>query len=105
MLTLFEGWCMVMPQSACEKGSQFMTDHILQAYLDVERAMRHYNSVLDEYVASLHTQENADARKLERMMAGTRAMRDSSGIYLAYAKFVAYGMPESEDVVEEDLQA
>ena len=81
-----------------------MTDSIMQAYLDVERAMEKYNIVLDEYVASLQSQEGSHARKLERMKAGTKAMRDSSGIYLSYAKFVAYGMPESEDLVEEDLQ-
>ena len=82
-----------------------MTDHIMQAYLEVERAMQTYNTVLDEYVTSLQTQEGSDPRKLERMKAGTKAMQDSSGIYLSYAKFVAYGMPESEDLVEEDLQA
>ena len=81
-----------------------MTDPIMQAYLDVERAMEKYNIVLDEYVASLQSQEGSDVKKLERMKAGTKAMRDSSGIYLSYAKFVAYGMPESEDLVEEDLQ-
>ena len=77
----------------------------MQAYLDVERAMQHYNNVLDEYVTSLQTQEGPDTTKIERMKAGTKAMLDSSGIYLSYAKFVAYGMPESEDLVEEDLQA
>ncbi len=82
-----------------------MTDHIMQAYLNVERAMENYNDVLNEYVSTLHTNENADSTKLERMKAGTRAMRDSSGIYLSYAKFVAYGMPESEDLIEDDLQA
>ena len=82
-----------------------MTDRIMQAYLDVERAMQQYNNVLDEYVTSLQTDEGSDVTKIERMKAGTKAMLDSSGIYLSYAKFVAYGMPESEDLVEEDLQA
>ena len=81
-----------------------MTDPIMQAYLEVERAMQKYNIVLDEYVGSLQSQEGSNAQQLERMKAGTKAMRDSSGIYLSYAKFVAYGMPESEDLVEEDLQ-
>ena len=81
-----------------------MTDPIMQAYLEVERAMQKYNLVLDEYVTSLQSQEGSDVQKLERMKAGKKAMRDSSGIYLSYAKFVAYGMPESEDLVEEDLQ-
>jgi hypothetical protein len=82
-----------------------MTDRILQAYYEVERAMQQYNETLDEYLASLQSNEVANVEKLERMTAGTKAMRDSSGIYLSYAKFVAYGMPESEDLVEEDLQA
>ena len=34
-----------------------------------------------------------------------KAMRDSSAIYLSYAKFIAYGMPDSEDMIEDDLQA
>jgi hypothetical protein len=31
-------------------------------------------------------------------------MRDSAMIYLSYAKFVAYGMPESEELIQDDLQ-
>ena len=84
-----------------------MEDQLMQAYLDVERSMQHYNEVLNQYLISLQSTEGADAKKLERMTAGTKAMKDSSGIYLSYAKFVAYGMPESEDLIEEedDLQA
>ena len=82
-----------------------MTEQIMQAYLNVERAMESYNAVLDEYVTTLQLNEGSGSTKLERMKAGTRAMRDSSGIYLSYAKFVAYGMPESEDLIEDDLQA
>lgn len=84
-----------------------MDDQLMQAYLAVERSMQHYNEVLNQYLISLQSTEGADAKKLERMTAGTKAMKDSSGIYLSYAKFVAYGMPESEDLIEEedDLQA
>ncbi len=84
-----------------------MNDQLMQAYLDVERSMQRYNEVLNQYLISLQSTEGADAQKLERMTAGTKAMKDSSGIYLSYAKFVAYGMPESEDLIEEedDLQA
>ncbi len=82
-----------------------MTDQIMQAYLNVERAMASYNDVLNDYVTNLASGTESDATKLERMKAGTRAMRDSSSIYLSYAKFVAYGMPESEDLIEDDLQA
>jgi ABC-type transport system involved in Fe-S cluster assembly fused permease/ATPase subunit len=81
-----------------------MTDAILQAYREVEQAMARYNKVLEEHVTTLRTSEAADARKLERMTHGAKAMRDSSMIYLSYAKFIAYGMPESEELIEEDLQ-
>lgn len=84
-----------------------MKEDVLQAYREVEQAMERYNLVLDEYVASLRTSDHTnDKKKYERMSAGTKAMLDSSSIYLSYAKFVAYGMPESEDLIEdEDLQA
>ncbi len=84
-----------------------MDDQIMQAYLDVERSMQRYNEFLHQYLIALQSTEGADAKKLERMTAGTKAMQDSSTIYLSYAKFVAYGMPESEDLIEEedDLQA
>ena len=84
-----------------------MKDQLMQAYLEVERSMQRYNEVLDRYLISLQTTEGSDARTLERMTAGTKAMKDSSAIYLSYAKFVAYGMPESEDLIEDedDLQA
>ncbi len=84
-----------------------MKEQIMQAYLDVERSMQRYNDVLNQYLLTLQSDEESDQKKLERMTAGTKAMHDSSGIYLSYAKFVAYGMPESEDLIEEedDLQA
>jgi hypothetical protein len=81
-----------------------MTDTILQAYRDVEQAMERYTQVLEEYVMALRGSEAADADKLERMTHGAKAMRDSSMIYLSYAKFIAHGMPDSEDLVQEDLQ-
>lgn len=82
-----------------------MTDAILQAFREVERAMKQYNQVLEEQVVALSTAESADATKLERMTHGAKAMRDSSMIYLSYAKFIAYGMPDSEEMVQDDLQA
>lgn len=81
-----------------------MTDAIMQAYLEVERAMEQYNKVLQDEVAMLRSSESADATKLERMTHGARAMRDSSMIYLSYAKFIAYGMPDSEEMIQDDLQ-
>lgn len=82
-----------------------MTNRIMQAYLEVERAMEQYNQALDEHVAHLRSSESVDAIKLERMTHGARAMQDSSMIYLSYAKFIAYGMPDSEELVgDEDIQ-
>lgn len=82
-----------------------MTDAIMQAYREVERAMMHYNKVLEEHVSTMRSSEGSDATKLERMAHGAKAMRDSSSIYLSYAKFIAYGMPDSEEQVSDDLQA
>ena len=82
-----------------------MSDPILKAYMEVERAMENYNKVLEEQVTSLRSSESSDASKLERMTHGAKAMRDSSMIYLSYAKFIAHGMPDSEEMVQDDLQA
>ncbi|MDD9860399.1 MAG: hypothetical protein OXU40_08130 [Nitrospira sp.] len=84
-----------------------MNNQVMQAYIEVERSMQRYNDVLANYLMTLKSTEGSDARMLERMTAGTKAMQDSSGIYLSYAKFVAYGMPESEDLIEDvdDLYA
>jgi hypothetical protein len=81
-----------------------MTDEIMQAYREVEQAMERYNRVLALQVEKLRTSEGADGTKLERMTQGAKAMRDSSSIYLSYAKFIAYGMPNSEEMVQDDLQ-
>jgi hypothetical protein len=81
-----------------------MTDAIMQAYLEVERAMQAYTQALEEQVVALRSSEAADASKLDRMTHGARAMRDSSMIYLSYAKFIAYGMPDSEEMIQDDLQ-
>lgn len=81
-----------------------MTNEILQAYRDVEQAMERYNKVLKDQVDLMQASEGTDATKLERMTHGARAMRDSSLIYLSYAKFIAYGMPDSEEMVQDDLQ-
>ena len=82
-----------------------MTDPIMQAYLEVERTMRQYNDVLEAQVLALRSSESSDATKLERLTQGAKAMRDSSSIYLSYAKVVAYGMPDSEELIEGDLQS
>ena len=82
-----------------------MTDVIMQAYLEVERAMEQYNKVLQEQVAMMRSSEATDTTKLERMTHGAKAMRDSSMIYLSYAKFIAYGMPDSEEMIQDDLQS
>ena len=82
-----------------------MTDAIMQAYQEVERALERYTILLEEHVTTLRSSEHTDPDKLGRMTQGAKAMRDSSLIYLSYAKFIAYGMPGSEELVQDDLQA
>ncbi len=82
-----------------------MTDTILHAYKAVERAMEEYNKALLDHVDVLRSSEKSDPDKLTRLTQGTKAMRDSSAIYLTYAKFIAYGMPDSEEMIGDDLQS
>lgn len=82
-----------------------MTDPLMQAYLAVERAMEQYTQALEDHVNALRATESTDATKIERMTHGARAMRDSSSIYLSYAKFIAYGMPDSEEMIQDDIQS
>jgi hypothetical protein len=84
-----------------------MQDDIVQAYLEIEQAMQRYSLLLEEYVGKLQKQTDEESKnRFTRMKAGSKAMRDSSQIYLSYAKYVAYGMPEAEELAEaEDLQA
>ncbi len=82
-----------------------MTDTIMQTYKAVERAMEEYNKALLDHVEILRSSEKSDPDKLSRLSQGAKAMRDSSAIYLTYAKFIAYGMPESEEMIGDDLQS
>jgi hypothetical protein len=82
-----------------------MTDTILQTYKAVEQAMEEYNRALLDHVEVLRSSEKSDPDKLYRLTQGAKAMRDSSAIYLTYAKFIAYGMPDSEEMVGDDLQS
>jgi len=83
-----------------------MQEDIIQAYLEIEQAMQRYSLLLEQHVGALQTSENEqDAMKFQRMKAGSKAMRDSSQIYLSYAKYVAYGMPEGDELEDEDLQS
>lgn len=78
-----------------------MTDQIKEAYINIERAMYEFNVLLEHQVATMRESEASDPIKLDRMSQGAKAMRDSTAIYLSYAKFVAYGMPDSEEMIEE----
>ena len=82
-----------------------MTDTIMQTYKAVEHAMDAYNKALLDHVDALRASEKTDPDRITRLTQGAKAMRDSSMIYLSYAKFIAYGMPESEDMIEDDLQS
>lgn len=78
-----------------------MTDAIKEAYINIERAMYEFNTLLEKQVEALQASEATDPIKLERMTQGAKAMRDSTAIYIGYAKFVAYGMPDSEEMIDE----
>ena len=78
-----------------------MTDQIKEAYINIERAMYEFNTLLERQVVTMRESEASDPIKLDRMTQGAKAMRDSSAIYLGYAKFVALGMPDSEEIVDE----
>lgn len=82
-----------------------MTDTIMQTYKGVERAMEEYNKALLDHLEVLRSSEKSDPDKLSRLTQGAKAMRDSSAIYLNYAKFIAYGMPDSEEMIGDDLQS
>ncbi len=81
-----------------------MTDTIMQTYKAVEQAMEEYNKALLDHVEVLRSSEKSDPDKLSRLTQGAKAMRDSSAIYLTYAKFIAYGMPDSEEMIGDDIQ-
>ncbi len=81
-----------------------MSESLLQAYREVEMAMERFTLALHDHVDHLRNTEPAGSDKLHRMANGTNAMRDSASIYLSYAKFVAHGMPASEELIEDDLQ-
>lgn len=81
-----------------------MNDPIVQAYKDVETAVERYTKLLQDHVLMLQNTEAPDSDKVVRMTQGSKAMRDSAMIYLSYAKYVAYGMPASEEMVEDEIQ-
>ena len=81
-----------------------MTDTILLAYKDVEQSMERFTELLSIHVETLRAAPAPDTDKVVRLSAGSKAMRDSALIYLSYAKFVAHGMPESEDLIQDELQ-
>jgi hypothetical protein len=79
-----------------------MTTAIKEAYINVERAMYDFNTLLEQEVRSMRESEGTNPVKLDRLTQGAKAMRDSTAIFLGYAKFVAYGMPDSEELIEEE---
>ena len=81
-----------------------MTDAILLAYKDVERSMERFTELLHSHVETMRAAPSPDTDQVFRLSQGSKAMRDSAMIYLSYAKYVAYGMPESEDMVQDELQ-
>jgi len=82
-----------------------MTDTILQAYKEVELTVERYTTLLQDHALQLQNIEPPGSDKVVRMTQVSKAMRDSAMIYLSYAKYVAYGMPESPEMIDDgDLQ-
>lgn len=81
-----------------------MTDAILQSYREVEQAMERFTLMLQEQVEHLKRTEPPEADKLVRMTHGYKAMRDSAMIYLSYARYIAHGMPTSDEMVQDEIQ-
>jgi hypothetical protein len=81
-----------------------MTDDILQSYREVEQSIERFTLLLQGEVEGLRKSEQPGSDKLLRMSSGYKAMRDSAVIYLSYAKYVAHGMPNSEELVQDELQ-
>ena len=81
-----------------------MTDAILLAYKEVERSMERFTQLLQSHVEAMGAAPSPNTDQVFRLSQGSKAMRDSAMIYLSYAKYVAYGMPESEDMVQDELQ-
>ena len=81
-----------------------MTDPILQSYREVEQSMERFTLMLQDHVESLKKTEQPGSDKLVRMTHGYKAMRDSAMIYLSYAKYIAHGMPISEEMVQDEIQ-
>ncbi len=79
-----------------------MTDEIMKAYKDVERAVERYTLLLQDHATMLQNIEPPGSDKVVRVTQGSKAMRDSAMIYLSYAKYVAYGMPESTEMIDDD---
>lgn len=81
-----------------------MTDAILLAYKDVENSMERFTLLLQNHVEEMGAAPAHNPDQVFRLSQGSKAMRDSAMIYLSYAKYVAYGMPETEDLVQDELQ-
>ncbi|MBM4119528.1 MAG: hypothetical protein ACKOBZ_03610 [Nitrospira sp.] len=81
-----------------------MTNEIMNAYKDVELAVEHYTKLLQEHATLVQNMEPPGSDKVVRVTQGSRAMRDSAMIYLSYAKYVAYGMPESTEMIDDDAE-
>jgi len=79
-----------------------MTDEIMKAYKDVELAVERYTLLLQDHATMLQNMEPPGSDKVVRATQGSKPMRDSAMVYLSYSKYVAYGMPESTEMIDDD---
>ena len=74
-----------------------MTSGVSQALSNVEKAMDGFNKAIDTWITELR--QSDDSTEADRITKGARAMRDSSGIYVAWAQHLANGMPEEKSEI------
>lgn len=74
-----------------------MTSGVSQALGNVEKAMDGFNQAIDAWITELR--QSDDSAEADRMAKGAQAMRDSSGIFMAWAQHLANGMPEEKSEI------
>ena len=62
------------------------------------------NDVLEDSGKDATERRTVGCNQSRTTDTGSKAMTDSAAIYLSYAKYVAYGMPDSEEMIEDEIQ-
>jgi len=73
-----------------------MTSQVFEALTEVARAIDGYNKAIESWIEELNKAEDNEAR-VKTLIGSAKAMRDSGGIYLAWAEHLANGLPQEEE--------